>query len=159
MSSPEPFSPSPKTATAWIAAQFGTLALLLVVGPLWGGHWENYWSARVGRGLLILSGVIALGGFLSLGRNLTPNPQPRANATLVQHGIYAFIRHPLYCSLILGGFGWALLWRSVPALAAALVLAAVLNGKSRVEERFLRERFPEYATYSRKVRRFIPWVY
>lgn len=43
----------------------------------------------------------------------------KAVGKLVQHGICAQIRHPLYTSVLLAGFAWALLWQSAPALAAA----------------------------------------
>jgi protein-S-isoprenylcysteine O-methyltransferase Ste14 len=49
--------------------------------------------------------------------------------------------------------------RSWPALLAALALAPLLDGKARREERWLRQQFPEYSSYQRRVRRFVPWVY
>jgi protein-S-isoprenylcysteine O-methyltransferase Ste14 len=143
----------------WIALQFGTIAVALVVGPLWRGHWNAEASVWIGRVFLILSGVIALAGFAALGRNLTPHPRPRTDGTLVRHGIYRFVRHPLYSSLIVGCLGWGLNWKSGPAVGAALFLAWALDAKARVEEHWLRERFPEYADYARRVRRFVPWVY
>lgn len=157
-SAPSGDLPKPRVI-AWVAAQFGTIALLLIVGALWRGHWDAFVSAWIGRAILVVSGLVALAGFLALGRNLTANPEPRANATLVRHGIYGFVRHPLYCSLIVGGFGWALLWQSIPALLLAVALALVLDGKARVEERRLKARFPEYADYAGRVRRLIPWIY
>jgi protein-S-isoprenylcysteine O-methyltransferase Ste14 len=50
-------------------------------------------------------------------------------------------------------------WQSEPALVAAMVLAWALDRKARLEERWLRERFPEYEDYMRRVRRFLPWIY
>jgi protein-S-isoprenylcysteine O-methyltransferase Ste14 len=35
----------------------------------------------------------------------------------------------------------------------------LLEVKSRREERWLREKFPEYAAYQRRVRRLIPFLY
>jgi protein-S-isoprenylcysteine O-methyltransferase Ste14 len=143
----------------WIGLQFGTIAFALVAGAWWGGHWDWPVGVVAGRGLLIGSGMIALAGFAALGRNLTPHPQPRAGGTLVRHGIYRWVRHPLYVSLIVGCLGWALNWQSEPALVAAMVLAWALDRKARLEERWLRERFPEYEDYMRRVRRFLPWIY
>jgi protein-S-isoprenylcysteine O-methyltransferase Ste14 len=42
---------------------------------------------------------------------------------------------------------------------AALVLALFFDAKARREERWLRQRFSEYARYEARVRRFLPWVY
>ena len=58
-----------------------------------------------------------------------------------------------------GSIGWALVWQSWPALLAGLALAPLFDGKARLEERWLRQQFPEYATYARRVRRFVPWIY
>ena len=143
----------------WVAAQMALLAAVVALGPLWPGEWPSNLVVVCGRVLLMVSAVFAVSGFAALGRNLSPYPRPRAGATLVRHGIYSLVRHPLYASLMLGSIGWALVWRSGPALASAVLLALVLQAKAKVEERWLRERFPEYADYARHVRRFIPWVY
>jgi protein-S-isoprenylcysteine O-methyltransferase Ste14 len=58
-----------------------------------------------------------------------------------------------------GSVGWALVWRSWPALLAALALAPFFDGKARREERWLRQQFPEYVGYENRVRRFVPWIY
>ncbi len=102
---------------------------------------------------------VALVGALGLGRNLTPFPKPAEQARLVQNGIYSLIRHPLYTSVISVSIAWALLWQSWLALLVALALIPFFHSKARHEERWLRERFPEYADYARRVRRFIPWLY
>ena len=103
--------------------------------------------------------AIAVAGAKSLGRNLTPFPKPADHATLVQCGIYAKIRHPLYTAVILAGFGWALVWLSWPALLAAVALLPFYHAKSSREEGFLRQRFPGYCEYEARTCRFIPWIY
>jgi len=77
----------------------------------------------------------------------------------VQTGIYGLVRHPLYSSVILLAVGWSLLWSSGAALAASVALAFLLDAKARVEERWLGEKFSDYAGYARRVRRFFPWIY
>jgi protein-S-isoprenylcysteine O-methyltransferase Ste14 len=115
----------------------------------------------IGAGFLLftLGGVCGLAGVWVLGGSRTPFPKPRPTAALVKHGIYSLMRHPLYTSVVLASLGWALIWQSVPALTAALVLAPFFDAKARREERWLAAKFPDYADYARKVRRFIPWVY
>ena len=100
-----------------------------------------------------------MAGTISLGRNLTPFPKPTAGVSLVRTGIYGLIRHPLYVAVFCGALGCALVCRSWPALAAALALAPLFDAKARREECWLRQRFPEYAGYEQRVRRFIPWLY
>jgi protein-S-isoprenylcysteine O-methyltransferase Ste14 len=143
----------------WAILQILILLAVVVLGPIWPGHDRWIPNGTVGRILLLLSAAMALTGFLTLGSNLSPHPKPRPQATLVQHGIYAWVRHPLYTSLMIGSIGWACLWQSAPALVAALVLVVILDTKARVEERWLQNQFPAYADYARRVRRFLPWIY
>ena len=108
---------------------------------------------------MVVGAGIALAGALALGRNLTPFPKPTEQAQLVRHGIYAIIRHPLYTSVISVSIGWALVWQSWPALLVAVTLIPFFHAKVRYEECWLRQKFPEYADYEKRVRRFIPWLY
>jgi len=143
----------------WVLGQ-GVVLCVVVVGSL---LCRDQWASKVltlcGVLLLLVSGGCALAGALSLGGNLTPFPKPSGKIQLVQTGIYGLMRHPLYTSVFCGSVGWALLWRSWPALVAALALAPLLDAKARREERWLRQHFPEYTAYERRVRRFVPWVY
>jgi protein-S-isoprenylcysteine O-methyltransferase Ste14 len=143
----------------WVAAQNALTVAVLVLGPILRGQWQNAAISIAGGVLLSVGGCLAIAGVCALGRNLTPFPKPREDSKLVQRGIYALVRHPLYSSLIFASAGWALHWRSWPALAVALALAILLDAKARREERWLRERYPEYDAYRRRVRRFLPWIY
>ena len=143
----------------WVVAQMLAMLAVLVLAPLSAAEDSPVPHRSIGFGLLGLSAAIAIAGTLTLGRNLSPHPKPHARTTLVRHGIYGWVRHPLYLSLLLAAFGWALLWQSLAALVAALVLAFVLDAKSRVEERWLRKQFPAYDDYAREVRRFVPGIY
>ena len=112
-----------------------------------------------GLALLALSAGIGLAGVRALGRNLTAVPRPREDATLVDHGIYRHIRHPLYASLIVGAVGWSLAMASAGSAVATVVLAAWLDAKSRREERWLGETYPDYEAYRRRTHRFVPGLY
>jgi protein-S-isoprenylcysteine O-methyltransferase Ste14 len=98
--------------------------------------------------------VLAVAGLLvaawsarTLGRALTPNPRPRG--PLVTNGPYRFLRHPIYVggSVFFAGVSLAFSWT---ALALTGALAVLWFAKTRVEERYLLERFPEYADYRRR---------
>ena len=102
---------------------------------------------------------LGIAGVRVLGLNRTPFPEPRPGSQLVTTGIYARVRHPLYASVIALGFGWALLWSSGPALALAAAQAVFFYVKARFEERLLRERFAEYADYTRRVPRLVPLLF
>ncbi len=120
-------------------------------------------STRTGRTLgapLLLAGMgLSAWGARSLGRNLTPLPEPVAQATLVDTGAYGVARHPIYGGLLLMALGWTAYRFSRTALLLTAGLGALFEAKARHEERRLTERFPAYAGYRRQVSRFIPGVY
>ena len=143
----------------WVVGQAVLLCIVIVGGILCRNHWHCFLLTLCGAAFLLVAAACGLAGAASLGRNLTPFPKPSAGSRLVQTGIYRLMRHPLYTAVFCGSVGWALAWRSWPALLAALALAPILGAKARREERWLRQQFPEYADYERRVRRFVPWVY
>ena len=106
--------------------------------------------------MFIVGGYFGIAGVIVLGRNRTPYPQPRAGSELVQRGIYACVRHPLYTSVMLASFGWAMIWQSGSSLLAALAIVLFFHAKARLEERWLCEKFPGYTDYASRVPSFIP---
>ena len=142
----------------WVAGQ----GVLLTAVVLLAVSFRDRFSPGIviaGMVLMIVGAGVALAGAMALGRNLTPFPKPSDSAQLVRHGIYAVIRHPLYTSVIAVAIGWAMVWQSWPALLVAAMLIPFFHAKALHEERWLRERFPDYADYERRVCRFIPWIY
>jgi protein-S-isoprenylcysteine O-methyltransferase Ste14 len=132
----------------------------VILAGAWGrGRWGGDWNWFVGVPLFLLGAWAGLRGKSDLGHQRATHPEPIADGRLVTTGIYSILRHPLYASLILLGFGWAVLWSSWPALGLALVLSFFLDAKARCEERHLRKRFARYDAYSRRVKRFIPGFY
>jgi protein-S-isoprenylcysteine O-methyltransferase Ste14 len=141
----------------WVLMQSVLLATVILLAAFFRGGAFHPVAVIAGVVLLIIAAAVALAGAMTLGRNLSPFPKPGGEARLVRHGIYAVIRHPLYASMMAGTMGWALVWQSWPALLAAAFLIPFFLAKSRHEERYLREKFPEYADYERQVRGFVPW--
>ena len=143
----------------WVLRQGVLLLAVIVCGVIWRHQWQCLPVLLCGALLLLTAAVCGIAGTIALGRNLTPFPQPSSTTQLVQTGIYGLIRHPLYTAVICGSLGWALVWQSGPALAAALVLVPFFDAKARREEQWLQQRFPEYTSYAERVKRFLPWVY
>jgi protein-S-isoprenylcysteine O-methyltransferase Ste14 len=149
---------APNYGAAWVFIQSVLLLAVVVLGVVDRGDWTRIWLITGGAAMFVAGGAIGVAGVGVLGRNRTPFPQPRADSELVQHGIYAHLRHPLYTSVMLASFGWALIWQSGAAAVAALVLVPFLLAKARHEERWLRVKFPGYADYARRVPAFLPRV-
>lgn len=146
----------------WVTGQVLLLAAVGVAGvlgrPAWAGS-ALVVSQVVGAVLAVLGVVIGVVGVRDLGESLTPLPRPKDGAQLVETGIYGWVRHPLYVGLVLGALGWALVSASLLALVFTLALAVFLDLKSRREEAWLREHYPLYDQYARRVRRFVPGLY
>jgi protein-S-isoprenylcysteine O-methyltransferase Ste14 len=141
---------------AWVVVQFILMTAVIVLGVKFHGDWMRLPMIAAGTGLFVAGGFFGIAGVVVLGRNRTPFPQPRDGSALVQRGIYARVRHPLYTSVMLAALGWALIWQSRPAFIAALALIPFFHAKARREERWLRKGFPDYTDYERRVPRFIP---
>jgi protein-S-isoprenylcysteine O-methyltransferase Ste14 len=108
----------------------------------------------IGLGAVLLAACIF--EFARSGRGtLSPVDPPRH---LVVHGLYRYVRNPMYVSVTIIILGEALLTRSV---ALAIYWAVWFIGANLFvlgyEEPTLRRRFgPSYDEYSRKVGRWIP---
>jgi protein-S-isoprenylcysteine O-methyltransferase Ste14 len=125
----------------------------------WTAGFIGWLSLILGAGALVICAWLLLRAFVDLGPSMTPLPRPRTDGRLVESGIYARLRHPIYAGLILGSLGWSALTRSPAALVVALVLAAFLDGKARREEAWLLDRYPPYAAYRLRTKRFLPGIY
>jgi protein-S-isoprenylcysteine O-methyltransferase Ste14 len=143
----------------WVVGQFLLLFAIAILGYTCRGTWKSLSIFICGLAFLAASAICGIAGLMRLGRNLTPFPKPSSGTQLVQHGIYALIRHPLYTSVFCAAVGGSLVRQSWPALAVSLLLGVFFDAKARREEHWLRQQFLEYAGYERRVRRFIPWIY
>jgi protein-S-isoprenylcysteine O-methyltransferase Ste14 len=115
-------------------------------------------SARwlgVGIGILCVPGIYWL--FSSIGTGITPVSATRKEHKLVTHGIYHYIRHPLYTlgSSLFISFGMmADNWFIATLGILTFILMAIRTPK---EEANLIEKFgDEYREYMKRTGRFLP---
>jgi protein-S-isoprenylcysteine O-methyltransferase Ste14 len=136
-------------ALAFVATYWGFIGISL----------EEHGTRVAPEWLLIAITLSTLAGIfwarISLGRNIGFVPAQRE---IVTHGMYKYIRHPIYAVVFVSIVGamlerWSL--RNAIVLGAGIVLFGV---KSFVEEGLLKQD-PQYAAYMKKVPyRFIPGV-
>jgi protein-S-isoprenylcysteine O-methyltransferase Ste14 len=129
------------------------------LGPLFPGGTGSTGLRQLGYFLFVVGAVVGISGAWSLKPNRTIFPRPKEESYLVQAGVYQYVRHPLYVSLIALGLGWALFWTSWPTVLATAGMAVFLDRKAAYEEKWLEEKFPEYPEYRRRVNRFLPGIY
>lgn len=104
--------------------------------------------------------IVALAGTLLalgvLGRSFGVVAADRGVKT---GGPYAFVRHPVYLTYLVGQIGYLLQCPTVWNLAVILLATACQLGRIRAEERLLRAD-PAYAAYAERVRfRLLPYLY
>lgn len=148
----------------WVILQIALFLFIAVAGALAlpaaiAGLADAWPNVVVGAAAIGVGAWIVLSATRRLGDSFSALPRPHEQATLIQRGLYARVRHPIYAGVICLGLGWAAVTRSLPALIAAVALAAVLDLKARREEFWLAERFPDYAEYRSRTHRFIPGLY
>jgi protein-S-isoprenylcysteine O-methyltransferase Ste14 len=116
----------------------------------------------------LCGGVLFLVGFAIIMTAIYQNSfavpfvedQTERGQVVVDTGLYASVRHPLYLGVLPFFAGLALWLESYAALIATPVLIGVLVARIFVEENTLRRTLPHYAEYTKKVRyRLIPFVW
>ena len=86
--------------------------------------------------------------------------QEERHQRVIDTGIYAVVRHPMYAGFIPMIVGPALWLESYVAALLAIVPIAVVAVRSVFEERFLKRELKGYEAYTEKVRyRLIPFVW
>jgi protein-S-isoprenylcysteine O-methyltransferase Ste14 len=113
-----------------------------------------FWLARPESQSLLISIVLVAPGILLRSY---ASGYVKKNAELATTGPYAYTRNPLYLGSILIAFGFALAARSAwVALALAILFLLIYWPVIVSEEEYLREHFPGYGDYSRRVPRLFP---
>lgn len=110
--------------------------------------------------LLIVCGcIINIAGRFNLGNNWANQIKIYDKHTLIQTGMYKFVRHPLYASIILMFYGACLVYRSIYAVAAvSVIFVPFMIYRARQEETLLIQRFPQYQEYAKRTGMFFPKI-
>jgi protein-S-isoprenylcysteine O-methyltransferase Ste14 len=144
----------------WVALQALLLAAVAgcgFVGVYW-PHAAESFLAVLGRVIAVAGVVVLVSGAAALGSSFTPLPRPHPRAAFREGGPYRLVRHPVYGGVLLVALGWAVAEAPL-ALVPTLLLALLFDLKSRREEAWLLERYPEYTRYRERTHRFVPGLY
>lgn len=111
-------------------------------------------------GLLITGWIV---GYLAIFNmkldNINILPQLKTHHKLITYGIYHYIRHPMYTSIMLQGLAATLTNPTAWQWLIYLLLIVVLFLKSEKEQVYLSKRFDDYQNYQNKTGRFIPFLF
>ncbi len=81
-----------------------------------------------------------------------------AAATVMRHGPYRLVRHPMYSSVLLLIWSGIVSHRSTWTMVLGVVVTSMVVARVYAEERLLRSRFPDYAAYARTTKALVPFV-
>ncbi|HYN08766.1 MAG TPA: isoprenylcysteine carboxylmethyltransferase family protein [Vicinamibacterales bacterium] len=103
--------------------------------------------------------AVAIAGRVQLGGNWSDieAAQVLSHQTVVNHGLYRYVRHPIYVGdlLLLAGLELALnSW----LVLGVIVLAPVVLSRAVREEELLKQSLTGYREYCKTSKRFIPFV-
>jgi 2-amino-4-hydroxy-6-hydroxymethyldihydropteridine diphosphokinase len=154
-------SDRPSPGIYWVLAQiaFFTVIASVLLGDGSLPSLDLDWLQVAGVLILVLGAYLILASARSLGRALTPLPEPVPGASMVVTGPYRWARHPIYGGVVLLFLGASLTLGSRIAAMLSVGLLGFFWLKSSYEERRLRVAYPSYTSYRRRVtRRFIPFL-
>jgi len=141
-----------------LASRVGFVAGVLAIAAL---LWQR--AALAGNPPAAIVQICAVGlmiwARLVFGRRSFHASAEATKGGLVTSGPYRLIRHPIYASVLL--FIAAGVFSHVSVLGVLLLAVLVIGMVVRVvaEERLIVESYPQYAEYSARTKRLIPFVY
>ncbi|CAC9446333.1 hypothetical protein BSPLISOX_400 [uncultured Gammaproteobacteria bacterium] len=136
----------------YVVIQFSCIIYLILNAQLENLATLEYW-------LLAIAVVIGLMAVINMKpRNLNIVPTLKNQHQLVVKGIYHYIRHPMYTSVLLSCIAFTLSNAHYLAQGVMLLLVINLILKSNLEEKLLTQRFDTYQDYRNKTGRFLPFL-
>jgi len=113
-----------------------------------------------GLGFLVLGLGVGLLAILKHPlNNFNIRPDIKENCLLMTDGIYAYMRHPMYFSVIVSMLGILLLKFSVLELVLYTLLVVNMLVKMFYEESLWNCEGKEYSEYSKNTKRLIPYIF
>ena len=116
------------------------------------------WVSWIGVGVFAAGLVVRWRAHQALGAEWSPTLETSREHTLITHGIYASIQHPIYAAMVLWAVAQPILLQNALAGPAGLVAVGLL-WLIRVprEEAMMRERFGDgYRQYAARTGRMLP---
>jgi protein-S-isoprenylcysteine O-methyltransferase Ste14 len=117
--------------------------------------------AWIGAALFVVALWLFWSAHRALGQNFSSSLVVRRSHTLVTHGVYAHLRHPMYAGFWLWAAAQALLLQNwLVALCGFAGFGILFFGRIGQEERLMLETFGEqYDAFARRTKRLVPWIY
>jgi protein-S-isoprenylcysteine O-methyltransferase Ste14 len=149
----------PKELRALFIVHYAPLLLIILLGPL--TAYYGVWELPLPKLISIILGLLIflLGTYVYFKWEIFWHKTYKGQ--LVTGGIFQYIRHPHYTSVLIVGFGLALFFYSTAAFFIALISIPIMVWSILDEEKVLIRQYGEpYKEYMKKVPwRIIPRVF
>jgi protein-S-isoprenylcysteine O-methyltransferase Ste14 len=142
----------PKELRALFILHYAPLLLIILIGPLTAFY--GVWELPLPKLASILLGVLIflLGTFVYFKWELFWHRTYKGQ--LVTGGIFQYIRHPHYTSVLIVGFGLAFFFYSLAALIVAVIAIPIMSWSILDEEKLLTR---QYGEAYKKYMEAVPW--
>lgn len=141
-------------AFMFVAVQAVILVLLIFTNLNYGIGFKAYGTLGNILEWVGIIGIIV--SAYSIRSSLTPMPIPKEEGKLAVNGLFRYVRHPMYTSVLVFSLGLAVSNGKLYKYLLVLSLLILFYYKSKYEEIYLTEKYPEYKNYARRTSRFIP---
>ena len=142
----------PKELRALFIIHYAPLLLIIMIGPLTALY--GVWEIPFDKNIIITIGIIIFifGSFVYFKWEIFWNQKYKGQ--LITDGIFNYIRHPHYTSILIIGFGLSLFFYSIITFLIAVCSVPIMILSIFDEEKLLIKQYgKEYEEFMRKV----PW--
>ena len=142
----------PKELRALFIVHYAPLLLIIMIGPLTAIF--GVWEIPANKLVTIITGMVVflLGTFVYFKWEIFWHKTYKGQ--LVTGGIFQYIRHPHYTSLLIVGFGLAFFFYSLFAIAIAVIAIPIMIWSILDEEKLL---IKQYGKDYKKFMEKVPW--
>ncbi len=142
-----------RRSLALIISQFTFIGLIFITG-------NSIPSKPLFVFLIILATLPGFIGIIQMKWRINIPPDVKKDSVLIQTGVYKYIRHPMYLSVISVCFISLLNDISPMRILFFILLFLTILLKHTYEEHLLTEAFGEkYIAYQKKTKKFIPFIF
>lgn len=136
-----------------VIVQFTTLLLIVIISE------SSILSNLLSIIVFTIAAIVGLIPIIQKNFKVNVFPEATKDMELITNGIYKFIRHPMYLSVLLVGLSFVISDPKPTIFIVWMILFINLHLKMDIEEVNLIRAFPEYKEYRKSTKRLIPFIY